>query len=315
MSIARHLSCVPILMFVAVLAPESWSKEANVHPVAVFPFSERGPDAADLGTQVSDLLFASLVEDPDLYLVERAEISRLLEEQELSLSGLAAPGKAVQVGQLTGAKIIVTGSVVVAGDKQILIAKIIGTETSRVVGASVRGSIDDELTDQVDDLAKQVRKTISARVKDLLPKNVSTKDRVARLQKTLGDAKRPALWIDVKEEHIGQSTIDPAAATELGLICQQLGFRLIDSETGKRKEADIILTGAGFSAFAARRGNLHSVKARVELKAVRQNGELIATDRQVAVAVDLSEQIAGKTALQNAAAALAERIIPALVKD
>ena len=64
-----------------------------------------------------------------------------------------------------------------------------------------------------------------------------------------------------------------------------------------------------------RRGNLVSVKARVELKAVdRKTGQVLAVDRETAVEVDLTEQIAGKKALQTAAAAIAERLLPKLVK-
>jgi hypothetical protein len=39
----------------------------------------------------------------------------------------------------------------------------------------------------------------------------------------------------------------------------------------------------------------------------------MAADRQTEVAVDLSEIIAGKTALQEAAGAVAERLVPRLV--
>ena len=40
---------------------------------------------------------------------------------------------------------------------------------------------------------------------------------------------------------------------------------------------------------------------------------MLATDRQTAVVVDLTEQIAGKAALQKAAAEIAERMLPKLV--
>ena len=77
-----------------------------------------------------------------------------------------------------------------------------------------------------------------------------------------------------------------------------------------------MLTGEGVSEFAARHGNLVTVKARLEVKAVeRKTDRILAVDRQTAVAVDLSEQLAGKAALQEAAAVLAERVLPKLVRD
>jgi ethanolamine utilization microcompartment shell protein EutS len=81
------------------------------------------------------------------------------------------------------------------------------------------------------------------------------------------------------------------------------------------RQADVIIKGEGFSEFALRCGNLISVKARLEIAAVdRATGKVVATDRQTSVEVDLTEQIAGKKALQTAAAAIAERLLPKLVK-
>ena len=91
---------------------------------------------------------------------------------------------------------------------------------------------------------------------------------------------------------------------------------MIDRKAGNRNEADIALIGEGFSQFAARHGNLTSVKARLELKALERNtGRVVAIDRQVSVAVDLAEQIAGKTALQEAAANIASSLLPKIVKQ
>ncbi len=79
---------------------------------------------------------------------------------------------------------------------------------------------------------------------------------------------------------------------------------------------DLIFVGEGFSQFATRKGELVSYRARVELEAIDpKTGKILGIDRETFVAVDLSEQIAGKTALQEAAARLAFRMIPEAVQN
>jgi hypothetical protein len=86
----------------------------------------------------------------------------------------------------------------------------------------------------------------------------------------------------------------------------------VDDHSTNAPEVEI--TGDAFSAFGMRKGNLVSCKARVELKARNQKGDVLAVDRQTSVAVDITEQTAAKTALQNAAAELAERLAPKIAK-
>lgn len=284
-----------------------------VYPTAIFAFQERGSGVKDYGAKTADILFASLAANPALYLVDRADLQKSLQEHELNLSGIVTPDQAVQIGKLTGARILVTGSVVDADKTLYVIAKIIGTETSRVLGASVKGKSSDDLAPLIEQLAKQVADIIIKQADQLVAKEVKLEDRIAALKKQLGDAKRPVVAINVRERHVGQATIDPAAETELTLFFKETGFEVMD-KTGDSKKADILLDGEGFSEFAMRHGNLISVKARLEVKAIdRQTDKVIATDRQTAVVVDLTEQIAGKSALQKAAAEIAERLLPKLV--
>ena len=316
---------LPVLAAVAIAAvagalcvqaaDKDKKEKSKVYPVAIFPFQERGREVSELGNKATDLLFANLVVAPELYLVERADLKKILDEQELNVSGLVDPATATKVGQLTGAKILVTGSVLQVDTSLYVIAKVIGTETSRVLGASVKGGVRDDLGGLVEELGKKVNELVATRSGELVAKPVTREDQLADLKKKLGGGKRPTVVIDVKERHVGQVTIDPAAETELALLCSEAGFQVLDRQEGKQK-ADVLITGDGFSEFAARHGNLVSVKARLEFKAIdRATGRLLAIDRHVSIGVDLSEQLAGKNALQDAAAELAGRILPKLVEQ
>jgi hypothetical protein len=289
-------------------AEEEMMGDGTVYPVAIFAFSERGSGVKDQGQQVGDLLFAGLVENPNLWLVEREEMKKMLDEAELNLSGMVNPNQAIQIGQLTGAKIIVTGSVFKVKDKTYIVAKVIGTETSRVLGKSVKGN--ENLDKLAEKLSKEVSKLITKDAGKLVAKVRTKKDLIDDLKKAIGDKKKPKVYVSVNEKHIGQTTIDPAAETEMQSICKELGFAVTEDEDA----ADIIIKGEGFSEFSTRRGNLISIKARLEMKALDKEGNIVAVDRQTNVEVGLAEQVTGKKALQNAAAKIAERLLPKICK-
>jgi hypothetical protein len=216
---------------------------------------------------------------------------------------------------MTGAKVLVTGSVMEADESFHIVAKIIGTETSRVLGESVKGPTSNGIAPLVEELAEKVAGTIEARAPELVGKRVTVTDRIAALNEILGDGERPTVAIDIDEQHIGRAAGDPASATEIALFCKETGFEVIDSQSAGTRSADVIIRGKGFSETATRHGRLVSVKARLEVEAVdRRTNKLITVERQTAVVVDLSEQIAGKAALQQAAATIAQRLLPKITK-
>ena len=290
-------------------------KVPDVYPAALFTFEERGANVRDLGTKVTDILFAKLAARPEINLVDRADLKKTLGELELNISGVVKAGDANKIGQLTGARIMISGSVFQIDKKIYLVARILGTETSRIMAASVDGKSTDELAPLVEKLAEKVADTIIKKGDTLVAKVVPVKDRIAALNEKLPKGKRPTLWVKIAERHIGPATIDPAAETETARFAKETGFELIDTEAGVKGKADILIVGEAISETAGRTGNLVSVKARVEIKAIdRKTDRILHVDRQTAVVVDLTENIAGKAALQAAAAIIAERMLPKLVK-
>jgi hypothetical protein len=281
---------------------------------AVLDFQVSGRDFEKKGSEAAILLNAKLSAAPSLILVERQEIDKILGEQELGLSGNVTPDTAAKIGQLTGAKVIVTGRVFGTDNKYYVVAKIIGTETSRVYGETVTFASPDALDGAVNELAPKILAIIEKHGDALLAKVEDPEARLERLKKLVQGVKLPSVSIQITEQHINHAVIDPAAQTEMMLVLKQAGFEVIDPATS-RKQADVAVSGEAFSEMAGRHGNLISCRSRVEIKVTQTaDGKLLLADRQTDVASDIAESVAGKTSLQDAALKLLDRIVPVLVK-
>ena len=297
----KIFASVLTLMFLASFSLNS----QETFTVAVLPFSEKDKSVEGYGSAVADLIFAELAVNPDIFLVERAEIKKITDELELGASGLASPDSAAKIGKIAGAKILITGNVFKVKDQIYIIAKIMSSETSRVIGKKVEGS-------SVPLLAKELGTNISATIKTdatrIMPDN-SEKNILASLKKTVDGNKLP-VFVSISERHISAETVDPAAETEFMKLLKELNFELVPQD-----QAKIVITGEAFSELASRRGNLVCVRSRIEVKAVSASGKIISVARENGVNVGMAEQIAGKAALQEAALKAAASIISDLVKN
>jgi hypothetical protein len=285
----------------------------DVLTVAVFDFESKDEAVRDLGPKVATLVNANLSTEPQIITVERAELEKVLGEQELSLSGTVDPNSAAKIGQLTGAKVLVTGRVFKTEGQTVIVAKVIGTETSRVYGEMVQGGSSATLVDLSSSLAKKIAADVSEKSDTLVARVETREERIAILKKALDGKKLPVVSVKINERHYGPHIIDPAAQTELSVILQQCGFTLADDNSTNKPAIEI--SGEAFSAYGMQKGNLISCKSRIEIKVHDvTTGNILVVDRQTSVGVDIAEQTAAKTALQNAADVLAERVLPKLAK-
>jgi hypothetical protein len=294
--------------------------------VAIMDFESKAPGNPDLGEQLGDILTARLSIQDQFRLVERKKLQDTIKELQVNLSGLAENDRAVKVGKILGARILIFGRAFPVDKDLYIVAKVVGTETSRVKGVIASGKLEGRLSDVIDDLAQKLAAGLEQWGSQLLPENEKLESAVERLRQQLTGKKLPAVAVTVSEQHSNRRPADPAAATEIKRVLKEIGFTVIDpdgrslpdrwSGNANLAEAQVIISGEGISDFGAQLGGLVSCVARLEVQAAwRDSGKVIAAERTTRRAVDLSETIAAKTALQAAGHELAIQVVSELVKE
>lgn len=293
---------------------ESKARE-NSLTVAILDFETSAPGSPDLGKQIGEALTAVLTGEDGITLVDRSSLARTLQENELNLTGLVNADQATRIGKLVGARILVTGKVFPLDKQLFFTAKLIGTETSLVEGVLVKGDKDANLGDLMMKLADKVAQRLRSRGSKLVAQDDALQDPLPGLKKSLAGRKLPKVSIEIDERHLGlaaNTRTDPAAQTEISMILKEAGFIVIEGSDKALADADVKyeVRGEAFSEFAARIATLVNCTARVEIKVVdRKTGEVIYVDRQTTRAIDLAENVAGKTALEKAGHLLGIRVL------
>jgi len=289
----------------------SSADDAEAISVAVVGFDSEDDNNAE-GDAISTLLTAHLSSAGNIFLVERADLAKILDENELTLSGAIAGETGAKIGHLTGAKAIITGRLFSAGGKSFLVGKCIGTETGRVFAHSIEQEKGSNYTDAVAALANEIIRLLETKRDELLARVETPGERIARLRKLIEGKALPPIHVAITEEHLSRRIPDPAAQVEIQKTLQDLGFPLAKSPgPGVRS-----ITGEAFSELAGRQGNLVACRARVEIRiSIGEESNEIKVDRETSVALDLAENIAAKSALQKAGSSLAERILPFITAE
>jgi len=132
-AVMAMLSLVPVLL-------SAQQRGQDTRPgIAVFPFANGGSygqakedfDALERG--MAGMMISELDQNPAARLVEREQVQRLLDEQNLGAQGRVDPQTAAKVGKLVGARYIVLGNFIdFYGDFRVDV-RLVNTETGEIV--------------------------------------------------------------------------------------------------------------------------------------------------------------------------------------
>ncbi|EDM26662.1 hypothetical protein LNTAR_18485 [Lentisphaera araneosa HTCC2155] len=307
------------LIMLFLLMPSLLFAYADKKVVSIINVDVSKKISASAAGEIEELLNAFLSTNDQLLVVERKKIEDLLKEQASSEAGFMDEENRVKVQKLYGVKYFVTAKLFSVGTKMYLTTNVIDVETSEkstlIAKGSTRGNYSDladvagmKLVNKINEMSKKVVVDKSADPRDVLKAKFKGQE-------------LPKVAVFIEEQHVAQAIIDPAAQTELMDIMKQAGFVVKEYKSSIKsdlfedgikevkadlKDIDIIILGEGVSQFALRRGELVSCKARLEMKALQKDNEKVLAIKSISTSgVDVSEAIAGKEALQNAANKLA----------
>ncbi len=103
--------------------------------LAILPFENKGA-SRDLGDIVLDKMITALVNKERFKILERAQLEKILEEQQLGQTGIIDVSTAARIGKGIGVDAMILGSVAVAQNGSVSIdARVIDTESAKIIVA------------------------------------------------------------------------------------------------------------------------------------------------------------------------------------
>ncbi|MGE5804105.1 MAG: CsgG/HfaB family protein [Gemmatimonadota bacterium] len=135
----RARAVLTVLTLVPVLLSAQQRGQDTRPGIAVFPFANGGSygqskedfDALERG--IAGMMISELAQNPAARVVEREQVQRLLDEQNLGAQGRVDPQTAAKVGKLVGARYVILGNFIdFYGDFRVDV-RLVNTETSEIV--------------------------------------------------------------------------------------------------------------------------------------------------------------------------------------
>jgi len=106
--------------------------QSNVQKIAIIEFADLEGNVTQLGRFIAEELITRIFTTGKFDVVERNLLQKVLEEQELGMTGYIDQKTAISIGQILGVDAIITGSITDLGKNVKINARLISTETGSV---------------------------------------------------------------------------------------------------------------------------------------------------------------------------------------
>ena len=281
--------------------------------VAVYDFADADAKEGHYAGKITTLVTADLTTETNIVMLERAELNKALHEQAFGASGMVSADAASKIGQITGAKVLVTGQVIMTDKSHlVVVANIIGTETGRLFAAKVDGPVEDLLKISTE-VSHRIAQTVTAQATNLFVVSESRAERIDRIMNAIKGKNRPLVSLYFTWPK-GRSMPALIVNGEFGQLLQKAGFTVVDAKS--ERKPDIELSGVADFSAGPRRGDLFSGRLMLTVKAQdRRTGTILMLDRQEYTASEGSAHAAQRSAEVGAVDEIAERVLPVLAQD
>lgn len=234
----------PVSVNSAFVPPSSADQGAvstDAAGVALLEFGYVGASAslAEQALQLRTLIAERLANVPDFRLVERDKLDHLLSELHLDASGLVSSNTASRIGALTGAKTLVTGTLMSLDNEWVVTARLINAQSSEIQAVRVTGNESNGLLSLADATAALIAAKISTAAPPANPPGTPTalEKQTEAIRTALAGKPLPRVAIAVPESHLGVIVPDPAGQTEIMRVLIEAGYPVVDVSSFLKSES------------------------------------------------------------------------------
>lgn len=157
----RKIFPLMVVLGLSILLPCVVVADFQKTRIAVLDFQLQGKgyETSDMGKIVAEWFITAFVNEGRFDVIERGLLTKILKEQNLTMTGTVDSDIATQLGKLLGVKVIISGSVMRFQNIIEINARIIDVESASIISAeSIKGSSTTELSKLVRQMSEKIIK-------------------------------------------------------------------------------------------------------------------------------------------------------------